>query len=186
VPHGPLGPQWDTLNTRAKRLSRHSSNQKLDKKTFIRVRGLWDMYDVNENGEVDQKEFMNAVRRMNPTMEPFAKDMFSSFDHDKDGVLSFVEFFRMECPWAKKREIEACIDKYGAKVEREQEDDNTKMSEEEIADMWECLAVQDVVTFDQLLQICPEFDLEYVRAGDTDGDGSLDRDEFFALLRYAK
>ena len=35
-------------------------------------------------GEVDQKEFMNAVRRMNPTMEPFAKDMFSSFDHDKE------------------------------------------------------------------------------------------------------
>ena len=147
------------------------------------MKALWDQYDTNQNGVVDLVEFTAAVTRMNPALTAHAPSMFHSFDKNNDGVLSFAEFFKMETPYATMKEIKACIAKHTAQPKPEDPSDKYRMTMEEIEEMWEILHTDGAVTFDQILKLCPEFDLEHVVAGDIDDDGCLDHDEFCKLLQ---
>jgi len=187
------GAKWGTLESREKSLVQANKrpgkkNQKLTKKKFVEVQLLWDKYDRDQNGKIDRSEFEAAIAHLNPSLSEHAASMFDSFDHDNDGELSFAEFVRMQCPWVSRKEVQQCLDKW-LETEPEPEDPN-RLSNEEIRAMFDQLAsrastfsAEKVVTFEQLVTLCPEFDMTEVIAGDKDGNGELDWDEFFALLR---
>jgi len=49
--------------------------------------------DKNGNGELDEEEFIQAFREVDPTVDvERARDGFKTFDKNRDGVVSFEEF----------------------------------------------------------------------------------------------
>uniref|UniRef100_A0A7S4D6L6 EF-hand domain-containing protein n=2 Tax=Heterosigma akashiwo TaxID=2829 RepID=A0A7S4D6L6_HETAK len=83
------------------KLSRSRSNDELmgvlPSKVLVRfeyfLRGFFNKYDKDRSGSIDKQELSNLIRDMNDSVKPdLLEQLFSAFDADNDGQISFDEF----------------------------------------------------------------------------------------------
>eukprot|EP00658_Telonema_sp_P-2_P059955 TRINITY_DN49018_c0_g2_i2.p1 TRINITY_DN49018_c0_g2~~TRINITY_DN49018_c0_g2_i2.p1 ORF type:complete len:319 (+),score=41.62 TRINITY_DN49018_c0_g2_i2:72-1028(+) len=187
----------DTLASRAWKLKhayhgqtsgrRKRVSRKPREADFNMMKDMWAYYDADMNGHISMDEFKGGVAKLDPVLAKYARSMFMAFDDDSDGVLTFEEFFLMHCPWMTKKDIRACINKYSMPPPPEPEQPRAStMDEPEILTMFQHLSEEfdgvPAVHIDKLLKLCPEFDPTIVAAGDEDGNGVLDFEEFRNLM----
>lgn len=138
---------------------------------FLRITRIFDRYDINHTGKIGLVEFRRALRGM-PTEFPFDDQdiqiVFDTFDTDNSGTISYSEFISA---------MQHTLHEHNKRQTKPVED---VYSEERLSGVIQTVAVgaysSKLLGTQGLLSAFGKYD--------RDGDGYVDKREFFQTLRW--
>jgi len=137
------------------------------------IREAFDLFDIDGSGSIDAKEIKVAMRALGfePTKEEIKK-MIADVDKDRSGTVEYSEFLEMMAVKMSQRDTREEI----LKAFRLFDDDETgKISFRNLKRVAQELGES---IKDEELQ-------EMIDEADRDGDGEINQDEFFRIMKKA-
>lgn len=175
-------------------------------KDVLMLKRMFDKLDIDGGGSIDMDEFMSSEWMNTGHMFENAATMFEYMDKDMSGTIELRELMEASFPLASKREIRRMLE-YLERPHLPTEIADQSLSDEQLAELQAIFDVLDTdhsgdLTVGEIFDIIGEMNAEDEHGGtsqqaavsmeelqvfadkyDTDGNSTIDIDEFIALLK---
>ena len=175
-------------------------------KDVLMLKRMFDKLDIDGGGSIDMDEFMSSEWMNTGHMFENAATMFEYMDKDMSGTIELRELMEASFPLASKREIRRMLE-YLERPHLPTEIADQSLSDEQLAELQAIFDVLDTdhsgdLTVGEIFDIIGEMNADDEHGGssqqaavsmeelqvfadkyDTDGNSTIDIDEFIALLK---
>merc|ERR1712048_1321890 len=158
--------------THTANMGRKSAKKKggLTEEQMEEIREAFGLFDADASGMIDVRELKAAMRALGfEVKNEELKKMVSDVDNDGNGTMEFTEFLSMMTGKMGEKDSREDIEK----VFKLFDDDNTKISFRNLARVAEELGEN---IDDEELQ-------DMINQADRDGDGEINLDEFYRIMK---